>query len=129
MSVVNHATACAVCTAAPGGFVWIQPLPQISILSGDRSRALPTHREKKRFCSVACQSLFGQAMQGAVTMNREQLDNQARQDALMALGDYIMQVGIHKPLNDYSQREAKGIVNSVLSAYHVSLKHHFPKEK
>ena len=61
-------------------------------------------------------------------MNREQLDGQAKQDALMALGDYVMQVGIHKSLNDYTQAQARGIVTSVLNAYQESLKNHFPKE-
>ena len=61
-------------------------------------------------------------------VNREQIDGQAKQDALMALGDYVMQVGIHRPLTDYTQAQAQGIVNSVLIAYQESLKNHFPKE-
>lgn len=129
MPAVNNATECEVCTAAPGGFGWMQPLPQISILFGRRSRSLPKNRERKRFCSTACQSLFTKAFEGGIAVDRKQLDKKAKHDALIALGDYVAQIGMAKPLVDYSKEEAQGIVNSILSAYQQSLKNNYPKEK
>lgn len=128
MPISKDTLVCAVCTTAPAGFGWAAPPPRISILSGRSDQSRAQNRTQKRFCSMACQSLFASAIQRGDVVNREQLDRQAKQDALHALGDYVMQVGIHKPLNDYSQAQAHGIVTAVLNAYQHSLITHFPKE-
>lgn len=120
---------CGVCTAVPSGFGWMEPPPRISILFGASKKSLPNNRQRKRFCSMVCQSVFSNAFHGGFAVNQEQLDNQAKRDALVALGDYATKIGIHKSLNDYSKKQAQGIVQCVLNAYQQSLKNHFPKEK
>lgn len=54
-------------------------------------------------------------------MNRTDLEQRAAHSVLGPLGDYVVSVGLEKPLADYTKKEITGLVDTILEAYHTTL--------
>ncbi len=55
-------------------------------------------------------------------MNPKQHDAMAKKATITPLGDYVVNVGMDKPLADYSREEIEGLVATVVEAYQQKLK-------
>ena len=55
-------------------------------------------------------------------------EKEAMQAAIDPLGEYVAEVGMYKPLNDYSKEQILTMIEVIVTAYHESLRTLVPKE-
>ncbi len=53
---------------------------------------------------------------------------EAMKSAIAPLGEYVAEVGMYKPLNDYSVEQILTMIEVVVTAYHERLRQLVPKE-
>ena len=104
---------CFICHRPPRGFGW-HP-------TRHHSKALQ-NTERRRFCSKLCQDIHHHLLHKGVAMNRTDLEQQAVDSVLEPLADYVVRVGLDKGLGHYSKAEIQALVDTILEAYHTSLR-------
>lgn len=117
---------CAICHRPGRGFLWQDP-------QAPREGRAAGRRERVRFCSVRCQTLFGTLHHHAATRARRSDDAEAQvidasdtekaamASALRPLGDYVVAVGVERPLAAYSRDEILALIERVIDAYQAHL--------
>lgn len=55
-------------------------------------------------------------------------EKEAMQAAIAPLGEYVAEIGMYKPLNDYSKEQILTMIEVVVTAYHESLRQLVPKD-
>ena len=122
---------CAICRRQARGFLWQDPSycqTKTQAEGGEKSRP-----ETAAFCSFRCQTLFG-----AIRKSREaryrwaeapedkvidasDTERAAMAAALRPLGDYVVAVGVERPLAAYSREEIVTLIELVIDAYQAHL--------
>ncbi|MES9888710.1 MAG: DUF6511 domain-containing protein, partial [Candidatus Sedimenticola sp. 6PFRAG1] len=81
-------------------------------------------RQFKRFCSMQCQTLHAKRLKagGGVVIDPTHNEKAAMDAVLPQLGEYVVSVGMDKPLSAYSREEILQLVDVVLTAYFDNLR-------
>lgn len=115
---------CEICSRAPRGFAWRLPTSTYSASFLSERFIVRAHPRVYRFCSMRCSDLFLIALQ----KNRMPFMNdvtdyeqQAAQDTIVPLADYVISIGADTPLNDYSKAQIEQLISVVLTHYHTRL--------
>ena len=106
---------CAICHRQARGFLWQEPT----------GRGEP--RIVRRFCSRRCQVIHHQYQRArshnAVwgeeppMIDATETEKAAKAAALLPLGDYVAQLGLQRPLADYTRDDILTLVEVVIDAY------------
>ena len=110
---------CAVCHRQARGYGWFNPLLGVS----DPRR----HQTRKRFCSAACQTLWAEHKKGEgfSMIDPTKDEKRAMESALQPLGEYVSEIGMHRPLQDYSREEVLTLIEVIVTAYQDDLINNF----
>jgi len=111
---------CAVCHKKARGFGWFNPLLGVS----DPRR----HQTRKRFCSAAGQTLWAKHKKGEgfSMIDPTKDEKRAMESALQPLGEYVAEIGMHRPLQDYTREEVLTLIEVIVTAYQDYLINNFP---
>jgi len=122
---------CAICHRHARGFLWQDPdhrQSQIQTESGEQGRP-----ETARFCSFRCQTLFRAIRKSRAAQRRwaqagedimidaSETEQAAMAAALRPLGDYVVAVGVERPLAAYRRDEILVLIELVIDAYQAHL--------
>lgn len=120
---------CAVCSRQARGFGYCN--------SALRRTDPRRYSHRWVFCSMRCMEAFSKIMErltgireGAV-LDPTDLEIAAMRAALSPLGDYVVSLGMERPLADYAKAEVLRLVEVVVDAYqaHLILEHERLAEK
>jgi hypothetical protein len=100
---------CSICKRQAQGFKWIEP-PFYA--SDTRNRKMVRH-----FCSVRCQQTFNKLFKKNNMIDLTVIEKEAIESALKPVGEYVTEIGINKPLAEYSREEVLCLIEVALSAY------------
>lgn len=123
---------CAVCRRQPRGFLWQDPAArQTRPAQGQKKQEI--RPETAAFCSYRCQLIFS-ALRKVREARRQRTEE--REDAvidatdtekaalaavLRPLGDYVVALGVERPLAAYSREEILTLVEIVVDAFQTHL--------
>tara|TARA_B100001564_G_C20469217_1_gene591828 strand:- start:113 stop:484 length:372 start_codon:yes stop_codon:yes gene_type:complete len=85
----------------------------------------------RKFCSMRCLNIYStiQKRKGNSAMiDPTKHEIEAMHAAIPPLGEYVTEVGMYKPLNDYSKEQILTMIEVVVTAYHENLRTLVPKE-
>ena len=104
---------CFICNREARGFGYFNPVYSINN---------PLRRSTaKSFCTKGCQSIFTKHLKYKTENTMKQqltsMEIRARQSILEPLGDYVVAIGMDKPLANYSRDEINGLVAVVINSY------------
>ena len=107
---------CAICHRQSRGFIWSNPHYPV----GDPRR----EESRVRFCSKHCQNLFVQRLSpgGFNMIDPTELERAAMAAALIPLGEIVAEIGMDKPLADYTREEVLTLIEVVVTAYQDHLR-------
>jgi hypothetical protein len=100
---------CTLCKRQAHGFEWIKPPLYASDL---RNRKMIKH-----FCSIKCQQIFNNLFKQTNMIDLTVIEKEAIESALKPVGEYLTEIGINKPLAEYSREEVLCLIEVALSAY------------
>jgi hypothetical protein len=100
---------CTPCKRQAYGFEWIKP-PLYA--SDARNRKMVRH-----FCSMRCQQTFNNLFKKNNMIDLTLIEKEAIESALKPVGEYVAEIGINKPLAEYSREEVLCLIEVALSAY------------
>ena len=104
---------CSICKRQSHGFAWIKP----PLRASDPRN----HKIMKHFCSRNCQEIFTNRPMGNNSKNNmidlTKLEKEAIESALKPVGEYVAEIGMNKPLAEYSREEVLCLIEVALSAY------------
>lgn len=106
---------CAVCSRQAKGLGWFNA----RLKRNDPAR----YSDRWVFCSMACQNAFSQIMNKTEghMIDPTDMEVAAMQSCLSPLGEYVGEIGMGRPLADYSREEVMALVEVVVSAYQASM--------
>ena len=100
---------CAVCKREAHGFGFIPPPLRASN---------PNNRKMmKHFCGVKCQGIFSNNYKENNMIDITKMEKEAIESALKPVGEYVAEIGMNKPLADYSREEVLCLIEVALTAY------------
>ncbi len=100
---------CAVCKRESHGFGFIQPPLRASH---------PANRKMmKHFCSMNCQKIFSNNFKENNMIDLTKTEKEAIESALKPVGEYVAEIGMNRPLAEYSREEVLCLIEVALSAY------------
>ncbi len=100
---------CAVCKRESHGFGFIQPPLRASN---------PNNRKMmKHFCSMKCQGIFSNNYKENNMIDITKMEKEAIESALKPVGEYVTEIGMNKPLAEYSREEVLCLIEVALTAY------------
>ena len=120
---------CAICRRHPRGFLWQDPDHRPTQAEGGKK----SRPETAAFCSFRCQTLFGAIRQSREARRRQgqaeeeimidasETEKAAMASALRPLGDYVVAVGVERPLAAYRRDEILTLIELVIDAYQAHL--------
>ena len=120
---------CAICRRHPRGFLWQDPDHRPTQAEGGKK----SRPEAAAFCSFRCQTLFGAIRKCRETRRRwaeaaedpvidaSETEKAAMAAALRPLGDYVVAVGVERPLAAYRRDEILTLIELVVDAYQAHL--------
>lgn len=113
-------TLCAVCKRKSRGFGWFNPLLKVTDPRIDKTR--------RKFCSLRCLDLWAahKKREGFIMIDPTREEKQAMESALQPLGEYVSEIGMHLPLQDYTRDQILTLIEVVITAYQDHLLAHFP---
>lgn len=126
---------CAICRRQPRGFLWRDPAAHKTPGPAQGQKGQESRPETAAFCSYRCQCLFGalrkvradrqrwpqgEKTEGAV-IDATDTEKAAMAAALRPLGDYVVALGIERPLAAYSRDEILTLVEIVVDAFQAHL--------
>ncbi len=100
---------CSICKRQAHGFGWIKP-PFYA--SDPRNRKMIKH-----FCGVKCQQIFNNLFKENNMIDLTVIEKAAIESALKPVGEYVTEIGMDKPLSNYSREEVLCLIEVALSAY------------
>lgn len=100
---------CSNCLREARGFGFISPPLRASDLRNTRYR--------KFFCSRNCQEIFSNNFKQNKMINITKLEKDSIEYALKPVGEYVAQVGMNRPLADYSREEVLCLIEVAVTAY------------
>ena len=100
---------CSNCLREAGGFGFIPP----PLRAGD-----PRNRRHRRFfCSRNCQEIFSNNFRKNKMIDITKLEKDAIESSLKPLGEYVAEIGMDRPLADYSREEVLCLIEVAVTAY------------
>jgi hypothetical protein len=73
---------------------------------------------RRRFCSRRCLDLYHQRqVRRSPVVDPTELEQAAMAAALVPLGEYVAEIGMHRPLADYSREEVLTLIEVVVTAF------------
>ncbi len=100
---------CSVCKREAGGFAFIPPPLRASN---------PNNRKMmKHFCGVNCQKIFSKNYKENNMIDLTKNEKEAIETALKPVGEYVVEIGMDRPLSSYSREEVLCLIEVALSAY------------
>lgn len=111
---------CAICNRKSRGFGWFNPLFKIFDKRKDKTR--------RRFCSIECQSRWAAFMkkEGFTMIDPTKQEKEAMTATIQPLAEYVTEIGMHRPLQDYTRDEILTLIEVVITGYQDYLFAHFP---
>lgn len=125
---------CAICRRQPRGFLWQDPAAR-KTRPAQGQKKQESRPENAAFCSYRCQLVFsalrkiradrqrwpqGEATEGAM-IDATDTEKAALVAALRPLGDYVVALGVERPLAAYSREEILALVEIVVDAFQAHL--------
>ena len=76
-------------------------------------------KNAKAFCSMQCQRIFSQQLKQKDTgmIDLTPFEQYAMAQTLKPLGDYVAELGMQRPLADYTLKEIQTLVETIITAY------------
>lgn len=100
---------CAICKRQAHGFAFIQPPLRASN---------PANRKMmKHFCGMNCQKIFSNHFKENNMIDLTVTEKEAIESALKPVGEYVAEIGMDRPLSNYSREEVLCLIEVALSAY------------
>ncbi len=100
---------CAVCKRESHGFGFIQPPLRASN---------PSNRKMmKHFCSMKCQGIFSNHFKKNNMIDITKTEKEAIESALKPVGEYVAEIGMDRPLSNYSREEVLCLIEVAVTAY------------
>jgi hypothetical protein len=100
---------CSICKREAHGFAFIKPPLRAS---DPRNRKMMKH-----FCSRNCQEIFTNRQIKNSMIDLTKLEKEAIESALIPVGEYVAEIGMNKPLAEYSREEVLCLIEVALSSY------------
>lgn len=100
---------CAVCARQAGGFGFIPP----PLRAGE----LQNQKHRKFFCSHNCQEIYANFFKQNKMIDLTKLEKEAIESALKPLGEYVTEIGMHRPISAYSREEVLCLIEVAITAY------------
>lgn len=102
---------CAVCSRQAKGLGWFNA----RLKRSDPAR----YSDRWVFCSMPCQNAFSQIMNKTEghMIDPSDMEIAAMRSCLSPLGEYVGEIGIERPLADYSREEVLTLIDVVVTAY------------
>lgn len=100
---------CSVCKRESSGFGYIKP----PLRAGDPRN----HKKLKRFCSRRCQEIFTNYLNQNPMIDLTKTEKEAIESALKSVGEYVADIGMNRPLADYSREEVLCLIEVAVGAY------------
>ena len=105
---------CEVCYREAHGFGFIPP----PLRAGDpRNR-----KQRKHFCSRNCQEIFYQYFKSNNMIDLTKAEKDSIESALKPLGEYVAEIGMNRPVADYSREEVLCLIEVAVTAYQDSMR-------
>ena len=100
---------CALCKRQAGGFGFIPPPLRASY---------PANRKMmKYFCSRRCQEIFSKKYKENNMIDLTKNEKEAIESALKPLGEYVAEIGMDRPLSNYTREEVLCLIEVSVTAY------------
>lgn len=102
---------CAVCSRQAKGLGWFNA----RLKRSDPAR----YSDRWVFCSMPCQNAFSQIMNKTEghMIDPSDMEMAAMRSCLSPLGEYVGEIGMGRPLADYSREEVLTLIDVVVTAY------------
>jgi len=105
---------CEICCREAQGFGFIPP----PLRAGDpRNR-----KQRKHFCSRNCQEIFYQYFKSNNMIDLTKAEKDSIESALKPLGEYVAEIGMSRPVTDYSREEVLCLIEVAVTAYQDSMR-------
>jgi len=105
---------CEICCREAQGFGFIPP----PLREGDpRNR-----KQRKHFCSRNCQEIFYQYFKSNNMIDLTKAEKDSIESALKPLGEYVAEIGMSRPVTDYSREEVLCLIEVAVTAYQDSMR-------
>ena len=105
---------CSNCLREAGGFGFIPP----PLRAGDpRNR-----KQRKHFCSRLCQEIFYQYFKSNNMIDLTKAEKDSIESALKPVGEYVAEIGMDRPLSNYSREEVLCLIEVAVTAYQDSMR-------
>ena len=105
---------CKICCREAQGFGFIPP----PLRAGDpRNR-----KQRKHFCSRLCQEIFYQYFKSNNMIDLTKAEKDSIESALKPLGEYVAEIGMSRPVTDYSREEVLCLIEVAVTAYQDSMR-------
>ena len=100
---------CAICQKEARGFGFIPPPLRASETKNQKHR--------KYFCSKNCQEIYYKLFKKNNMIDLTKMEKDAIESALKPLGEYVTEIGAHRPLSAYSREEVLCLIEIAVTAY------------
>ena len=105
---------CEICYREAQGFGFIPP----PLRAGDpRNR-----KQRKHFCSRNCQEIFYQYFKSNNMIDLTKAEKDSIESALKPVGEYVAEIGMDRPLSNYSREEVLCLIEVAVTAYQDSMR-------
>ncbi len=104
---------CAICKREAHGFGFIEP----PLRAGDPRN----YKKRKYFCSMNCQGIFTKLFKENKMIDLTKNEKEAIEFALKPLGEYVAEIGMNRPLANYSREEVLCLIEVAVTAYQESM--------
>jgi hypothetical protein len=124
---------CALCRRQPRGFLWQDPAARKTPGPAQGQKGQENRPETAAFCSYRCQCLFAALRKvranrrsqnpetGGAMIDATETEKAALAAALRPLGDYVVALGVERPLAAYTREEILTLVELVVDAFQAHL--------
>lgn len=105
---------CPICKRKAGGFAFIAtPL---------RASDSKNYKLCKFFCSRGCQEIYSNHFKENKMIDLTKAEKNSIESALKPLGEYVAEIGMDRPISDYSREEILCLIEVAVTAYQESMK-------
>lgn len=104
---------CQICKREAGGFGFIKP----PLRAGDSRN----QGYRKYFCSRNCQTIFSNHFKENTMIDLTKAEKDSIEYALKPLGEYVAEIGMNRPVANYSREEVLCLIEVAVTAYFDSM--------
>ena len=105
---------CEICYRESQGFGFIPP--------PFRASNPMYQRQRKHFCSRNCQEIFYQYFKSNNMIDLTKAEKDSIESALKPVGEYVAEIGMNRPVADYSREEVLCLIEVAVTAYQDSMR-------